>query len=293
MRKYLKFVLLISLILFFTCFAPPENTKEINLFIWIQKMIDKLNLAVKNREKQRVLLEEIWDNNEYFAYYKHSSINITSFESKKSDLLYSINNNSFIIKQPLYITYLNNDMYVSKDGVNWLIFKLNDNSLRGNEEYFEADYEVKHSLDKEEKNLNISYSISFVQKKEFKTIKLKEKKDIITLSKDMILADKDKNNLTIDLSKFILYIPPETILSGKLKIDGNVVISNSNNGTISIKSLVDIFIYAKNKMLAISFDRKNWGVSILSFNISPNLTVKSLSDKHIEFFLYIKAIYKM
>jgi len=289
MRMRIFFIFLLTLLLF-SCITPPENVKEINIFLWIQKMIEKMNRAVKNREKQKALLDEAWNNNEYFAFYKDTVIQISSYENKKSDLFYSLNNNSFIIKQPLYITYIGNDMYVSKDGENWLIFKLNDQ--KDNQEYFEADYIINSSLENEGKILNIKYSISFTQKKEFKTVKLKEKKERVTLSNNMVLADKDKNNLTIDLKKVILYIPSETIFSGKLKIDGNVVESNSKDGIIKIKSLVDIFIYAKNKMLAISFDRKNWGISILSFNISPNLTVKSLSDKHIEFFLYITALYK-
>lgn len=291
MKNIALFIILIIFILF-SCIAPPENIKEINIFVWIQKMINKLNQAVKNREKQQELLNEAWNNNEYFGFYKDSVIQITSYEEKKSDQFYSLNNNSFIIKQPLYITYINNDMYVSKDGTNWLIFKLNDNSDKGAQEYFEADYKIISNIEENGKILNIKYSISFIQKKEFKAIKLKEKKEIVKLSENMILADKDKNNLTIDLKKVILHIPENTIFSGKLKIDGNLVESNSTNGIIKVRSLVDIFIYARNKMLAISFDRKNWGVSILSFNISPNLTVKSISDKHIEFSLYIKAIYK-
>ena len=119
------------------------------------------------------------------------------------------------------------------------------------------------------------------------TIKLKENKPIFSLSKDMVLVDKDVKNTTIDLKKNILYIPENTIFSGNMNINGNIVETNTVNGFITIKSLRDIFVYVKNKMLSLSFNRKKWSLSILSLKFSPSVTIKSVSDKKIQFDFFL------
>ncbi len=298
MQRIIKPFFLLLFVSLLSCGAPPERAVETSLFSRISTLLSRLNAAVGNAKEQKNILNEIGADENILSFYKNSEIRIYSKKEKVSDLFYSLDNNSFIIKRQFYITFIKNDIYLSLDSKNWLIFKMNDanQNENTNEEYFFGDYyfDVKH--DEINKLLNIIYTISFKLKEDkLKTAKFKKIKDareIVFLEKGMVLNDKSKKAITVDLKKKILFIPEDTILTGKLKLKGNIFESFCADKAICIKSLKDIYIYAKNKLISISFNKIDWNVSILSFKISPNFVIKTTGSKDILFDFNIEVNYK-
>lgn len=299
MKKLLKLFLLLLLISsLISCGAPPERAVETSLFKRISILLSKLNSAVGNAKEQKKIFNEIGSDENILSFYKDSEIRIFSKKDKVSDLFYSLDNNSFIIKKPFYITFIKNDMYLSLDCKDWLIFKMNDanQNENTNEEYFFGDYFFDVKYDENNKLLDIIYTISFklkedkLKKADFK--KIKDNREIVFLEKGMIFNDKSKEAITIDLKKKILFIPKDTILTGKLKLKGNIFESSCDNNAICIKTLKNIFIYAKNKLLSLSFNKIDWNISILSFKISPDFIIKTTDSKDILFDFSIEVNYK-
>ena len=108
----------------------------------------------------------------------------------------------------------------------------------------------------------------------------------------MVFSNTDDSKITTDLKKVILYIPPGTILLGKVNIDGNLIMSQSMSDIISIKSLQDMFIYIKGNRFSLSFDKINWNLNILSFKIDPKIEVKAISNNEIFFNVTATAMYE-
>jgi len=300
MQKNIKlfFLLLLVSLISISCGAPPERAVETTLFKRISVLLSKLNAAVGNAKEQKNIFNEIGADENILSFYKNSEIRIYSKKEKVSDLFYSLDNNSFIIKRPFYITFIKNDMYLSLDCKNWLIFKMNDanQNENTNEEYFFGDYffDIKH--DEINKLLDITYTISFKLKEDkLKTAnfkRIKDNREIVFLEKGMIFNDKSKEAITIDLKKKILFVPKDTILTGKLKIKGNIFETSCSDKAICIKSLKDIYIYAKNKLVSLSFNKIDWNVSILSFKIYPDFVIKTTGSKDILFDFNIEVNYK-
>ena len=88
------------------------------------------------------------------------------------------------------------------------------------------DYQFESILS--DKMIDIYFTASAKLKNNLKNlIKLSVKKPIKSLQSEMILADtKNKESLSIDLNKTILYIPADTILSGSVNISSNICIIN-------------------------------------------------------------------
>jgi hypothetical protein len=116
-------------------------------------------------------------------------------------------------------------------------------------------------------------------------------KKVVVLKKGMVFASHIPENETNNLRDEILYIPANTIISGKFKIDGNIINTQLNGDTVSIKSIQDIFIYVKKRLFSLSLDKKKWNVNILSFDINPIFEVKAIDDNQIYFDMSVTAIH--
>ncbi len=298
MKKYLEKAVIISIIVFIfaSCGEPPKDTKEIGLLSWIINMIPRLNAVKDDKIGRKNLSKELENTVDIISFYKDLAINIKSSEEKTSDFMYSIENNSFYSKKAMYVTFSDNKMFVSFDKTNWVVFNFSLTlSSNGDDEdkpeNFKSDYKIDYNLDKSQKSLEIIYSISFTPTDTMQTIILKEDKPVFSLKKDMILVDKEIKNTTIDLKKNILYIPENTTFTGNMSVKGNIIETRTDGEYIVIKSLKDIFVYVKNKMISLSFNRKKWSFSILSLKFSPTVTIKSVDDKKIQFDIFVDLSY--
>lgn len=89
-----------------------------------------------------------------------------------------------------------------------------------------------------------------------------------------------------------MYIPVGTILSWTVNISGNFIKGQLNENGFYIKSLEDMYIYLHNKMFSLSFDKKNWNINILSFNVEPQFVVKSIEENQIHFDISVNINYQ-
>ena len=108
MSKYilLLIIILISCFLFLSCGNPPDEMIPINLLDWVNNILPKINNINLNQEKQKIFAaQEIQNKKELLAFKKNNSIYIHSKHEKESGFLYSIDNNSFILKESWLISF--------------------------------------------------------------------------------------------------------------------------------------------------------------------------------------------
>lgn len=292
-KKYFKIVISFLLfLLLFTCFTPPEGTQQVTLLNFIDKMIHQYQ-SITNKEdnfdkRGKLFFKETKNINNILYFKKGNSISIYSKKELKSPYVYSIEGNKYFIRKDLYLTSLGEkDLYFSFDNINWL--KVDSKNV-------DVDLGTNDNLEdtNDGTNINIYYSTAFYPKKDKKYISLKEDRKIIQLSKDMILSDKEKKEITIDLTKNILFVPKGTIICGELEVDSNIVKSEYFDDKIKLTALRDIYFYANfnKKQLSMSFDKKDWTFLFFSIKISSYLKVKAISDKKIKVSLIAKFLYK-
>lgn len=279
-------IFLFILTVLISCNTPPEDMQPINLLDWINNILPKMNAINLNEAKQKKFAEENIQNDiQLLQFYKDTTIAIHSKEEKKSDFLYSLANNTFLLKKPIYATFENNELCISFDTKTWMLLKMfsSDND-------FIFDYKIDSI--KNGNILDIYYTTAVSVKKELKyTISLKNEKPITKLEPDMTLVAKNKDTLSIDLNKTIVLIPADTIFAGFLKLTGNVFGTKENANAITITALRDLFIFINKKMLNISFNRKQWDLSLFSAKISPEVIIKTKDSKLLKFFLQIDLTY--
>ena len=159
---------------------------------------------------------------------------------------------------------------------------------------FEFDYEFNSKINEKNDRIDIYYTNAISVKKELKNvIEFKKNKPIHKLDSGMTLSTNDKESLSIDLQKEILYIPKDTIFSGELKIIGNVFESKKTPDALIITAMRNIYLYINKKILNLSFDQQTWGLStILSVKFSRYLLVKSKDKNRIHFCLNVELSFK-
>lgn len=291
--KSLRNILLLIyvLILLISCFAPPDDVKTTDALNWISKVLTKLNAVNLNEEKQKTFVkDEIQINRELIAFYKDYSINLHSKEEKISDFFYSIDNNGFILKRPIYVTYEDNEMYISFEKKTWILIE-----AMSSDTDFVVDYKFESKINEKNKSIDIYFTLAATLKDELKhTKELKKQKPLINLDGNMtLMSNKDKSSVTIDLKKNILFIPADTILTGDFTITGNILKTIKTDGALSITALKNIFIYINKSMLNLSFDRKTWGLAtIFSLKFDSSAEVKTKENNKIFFCITADVRYK-
>ena len=290
--KILKCIplLLLIFIIIFSCGEPPENTPEVNILKLIQDLLNKLN-EVKNNDKESLKFFKYITNTfqAIIAFKKDTTINIKSEKATptKDSFIHSLENNRFMTTKSIYITFEDKETIYSLDNINWYVNKSDANKeIQGiqNDYYFNTEIENN--------TLTVNYKMAFSIGKAPEIKKPSPGKKIVNLRKDMVFSNTDDSKITTDLKKVILYIPPGTILLGKVNIDGNLIMSQSMSDIISIKSLQDMFIYIKGNRFSLSFDKINWNLNILSFKIDPKIEVKAISNNEIFFNVTATAMYE-
>lgn len=284
------FLIIIIIIIIYSCGKPPDDMKEINIIYLIKDLLNKLN-EIKDKQEESLKFFKYITNNFHaiISFYKDTTIYIESQEANpgKDSFIFTLANNKFITTKTIYLTFEEKDTIYSLDNKTWYSSKSDANKeIEGikNDYYFNTKTE--------DNTIYINYKMAFSIGRAPEIKKPSEGKNVINLKKDMIFSSTDKNNVTMDLKKNILCIPSGTILSGNVNISGNLINSQSQSNIICIKSLQNLYFYLRSKMFSLSFDKINWNLNILSFNIQPDIEVRSISNNEIFFDIKAIAIYE-
>lgn len=292
-KNFLKLIYLIyMMIILFSCVPPSKDMAEINILEWLNELLNKFNEINLNKEKQKVFIEdEIRGKKILLIFKKEYKIYLNTIKKNESDFIYSIDDNSFILKRPIYLTSENNEIYINTDINKNQWFKFD---LFGTESNIENDYNFISQLNEKNNRMQINLTSALrIKKKLNNIITLKNKKEVVKLNANMAFTDdNNKDTSPVDLNKKILYIPGETIFTINIDITGNIINTTKNENGINITALKDIFIYINKKMLNISFNKEKWDLTLSAIDFTPKLTIKSINEKKINFHLDIKLLHK-
>ncbi len=288
--KILFFCLLLIFIIQ-SCIKPSKDEIEINIINLLKDTFDELNRNKDKPEEQLKFFKDIQTKfHAIIAFNKDSSIYINTIEvvPEADNFAYTLNKNQIKVTRPLYVTFVGRDFCYSFDNKTWYVDKSDPiKEIEG----IKRDYYFDSEIDGN--NLFIDYWMTFSLGRAPKTVNIaKKKKEILYFKKDMVfLSFNDKGKLD-NIGDKIIYIPANTIISWSLGIDGNFIKSYFNESKAFITSMQDIFIFIKKKLFSLSFDKVDWNVNILSFNIKPNFLVKAIDDNHIYFDFSINVMYE-
>ena len=266
-------LIILSFLLFFSCNKPPENAKEINYLDLINSNIGLLNEIKINKSSLNDDINNIFARYKdmIVAFYKNSEIILDSIEAEHNDdtVVYSINNNKFIVNKSFYITLLNKKPVFSLDNKTWYYVK---NDINKGIQGIYYDYLV--TSEKVGNKLTIRYKAALSLGKNPAIAYLKNKREIITLKKGMIINSRIKEIKKIKLTDKILFISKGTTLSGYHIIKGDFIKSSYQDGKIIIEAMQNIYFYVKNiYSFYVSLDKKNWGLNIISFETKPAIEI--------------------
>ena len=121
-KSFYKYFLVAVLFAFLiSCKTPPKEMQALNFLEWTDSFLNKLNnIDLNNFDKKakiKFLDEEIFSKKQLLGFYKDSSINFYTKEELASDFIQTLDNNSIILKKPIYITKRLGKIYVSSDAV--------------------------------------------------------------------------------------------------------------------------------------------------------------------------------
>lgn len=223
-KNHLK--LFISFFIIFSinsCKAPPKEMEPVNLLEWFNELLMKLNNVNLNEGKQKKFIEEEIRSQRVLMFFKKNyTINFNTIKDKESNFIYSLENNAFILKRPIYITLENKETYIALDINKNIWFKL---KLFGAGSNIQNDYNFKCMLNESKDLIDIDFTSALKIKKRLKNILVLNKvKKLVKLSPNMVLTkNNDKKAVLIDLNKIILFIPAETVFTGEINITGNII----------------------------------------------------------------------
>lgn len=282
--------LLVIMILLSSCIKPTERTIEEDLISQIKMQLDELNRLKGKDEELKNRFKNLMENSDImFVYHKGSSIIIDSSEAKpgKETIAYTLGDNKFRIARDLYVTVVKKKVAISLDGKSWFAM---DNDARKDIEGLYNDYHFETKIEGD--NIWVDYAMAFSKGRNPLVVELPEERAVVRLQKGMVFGSRDEADITDNLNEKILLVPAGTNICGTFHIRGNLLKSSTDSGgRITISSLRDFYIYFRNSMLSLSFDRENWGVSILSFKVDPVFEIYSEEDDKVIFDISADAVY--
>lgn len=283
------FLLIIMLFVIITCGEPPQGTNEISLISFIKTNLDTLNQIKNDEEKFTNFFKEMSNNLQVIlSFPKDTEINITSAKAAPSpdDIIYTLENNKFIIVKPVYFTFNKKESLFSFDNKTWYSTASDANKkIEGIKNNFYFDTKTQ------DKSIFISYKTAMSLGRNPIISDFKEQREIVKLKKGLIFSSSDEKKINADLNKVILYVPENTILHGYLNVKGNIINSEIKDGIIMLKAMQDLYFFIKKRMLSFSFDKINWNLNVLSFSINPVFDVYAKEDNEIYFNINATANY--
>lgn len=299
MKKILRLTVTITILsIIFSCGSPSEEIKDYPLTDLVGDYLSRLNEVRKKKERESLFGEELKKINNIVCIDKSSSIVVNSREADKKDgtIISTIPGNRFVVNEGFYLTtkriltlmpfeLYSVRAYISPDNVNWYAINGGDDTLQSHY-YFDTE---KLSA---EKGVAVTYSYSFSYSEKLKKSKIKGDKKLIQLTPGSVYLSSYEERVTADLEEHILYIPEGTVLAGFVDIKGNLLEAGAVSEGIKFSFLRDIFVYLRNKIFSISFDRMDWGVSILSFSLNDHIEISYEKEGQLDLKLGVNANYK-
>ena len=291
MNKLSMIFLIIIALMATSCGSPPENAVETSLLSMIKDNLDTLNTMKTNDEGQLRFFKNLTNKFDGIISFREGST--IKFISKKAEfnekyIISTLENNKFQIMKDLYVTFEGRDTYYSLDNVTWLSNKTDPNT---EDEGVRNDYHFTTSLIGKE--LVIEYSMGLMQGRKPIYIKKKIKRPVIKLAPDMVFSHIISEKVNADLTKNILFIPKNTIITGTMNVNGNLISSTtSEDKTITLSAKQDLFVYIMGQSFSLSFDRQHWNPNILSFDIKPDVVIRAISGNEIYFDIEAMANYE-
>lgn len=291
--KYFLLLIFIPLLMV-SCGSPSEDVESYELIHLIRDMTAKLNTFRKRKDSNKLLRREVFSLNNVIIARKGCKVIIRSQEAEvgPGSIVSSLPGNRFIANKPFYVTTKENfsllpvgfdgtKIYISLDGKNWY-------DIRGGKNNILFDYFYQTELDESNDSIALMYRLSFLLNKELKRAKINTDRKIVSLKKGMVFSSAVGNRINTDLTRKILYIPSGTIFKGFVNVEGNLVQSLgakslAHEGDMGFSVVRNIFIYLRNKVFSLSFDRENWDVSLLSFRLDQEIEVKATEENEVEF----------
>ena len=293
-KSYFKYFLVLILFAFLvSCKVPSKDLQATNFLEWADSILNKLNNIDFNdfdkKAKIDFLKGEIFSKKQLIGFYKDNSINFYTKEELSSDFIQTLDNNSIILKKPIYITKKLGKIYLSSDGEEWFYVKPSDRK-----KVFNFNHKIETQLDENKENLDVFLTFAVDVNEEFltKTDKTVDK-PIVEFDPTVLAFNKgDKNRKKFpNLNKNIVYVPENTILKYDINITGNILNVGKEEDSIKTTALRDIYFYNNKKIFNLSFDRDKWDFSLhrVKFDKDRDVTTK---ENEVNFILNISLNYK-
>ena len=239
------------------------------------------------RAKKKLLNEEIFSKQLLLGLYKENSINLRTKEELTSNFIQTTDNNSIVLKRPLYVTKRFGRLYGSSDGKEWLYIKPSNRK-----KIFKIDYKIETQLDENKETLDVFLTAAVNIDDELLTKKdIKIDKPIIELDPTVLLLKKGEKPKIPNLNKNIIYLPENTILTSEFNVTGNVIEGGISDSSIKLTALRDMFFYNNKKTFNVSFDRDNWKSAIHRFKVKKDFELSS-AENEIKFKVNLSLNYK-
>lgn len=289
MLNRISFLLILLILLIIGCGEPPKGTKEVRLIEFIKENLDLLNQIKDDEKKFLQYFKDVQNNTKIvFSFEKDTFIYIISdkAEPSKDDFLYSLPENSFMVNKPVYVTFFKKETLFSFDKNVWYS-SLNDANKEI--EGIRNNYFVTTKI--ENNSLYINYKMAFSLGRNPKIVNFTENREVVTLKKGMVFSSTDPKKINTNLENKILFVPENTLLSGEVKVIGNIINSQSKENQICLKAMQDLYFFVTPRMVSFSFDKKNWNLNLLSFAVEPNIDVYAKENNHVFFNVLATANY--
>lgn len=299
-----KLIYILILFLLFSCGKPSDDIETVNFLYLLDIILDRANEVSGNLEEQKVFFEEAEKLNAIINFKKNTEIRLKSKEAEVDDetIGYSLNDNKFVNKVPIYVTggKKGEEMLFSLDNKTW--YSSNNDPENGVQNII-SEFKFEKEYDEENSIMDITYCARMkLNKDNMVPTEVKGDREVIFLEEGQVFLSQDglkdillrssNNKVNVNLDEKILYIPAETTIEGNILVEGNLIsiAENDTNGYV-FTFLQEIFIYLRNNMISFSFNKKDWSFSIFSFEIVPQVQVVTLDDNKIFMNIYVKANY--
>ena len=282
--------ILIVLVLFSCSSKPPVNTETENSLVLLEQMIQKAQELKDNDEELEAFMEESGKEDTLAALYENDTIIIRELKRNYSNeaFVYSNGAGEVVVNQDLYVTKnWKGDFLFSLDNENW--HKQNINS-KEDIENIDFQFDVESNLENDGNTLVISYSWEAILGDNPK-VENPGRRETIQLEQGLIFDHNDKKMINTNLNRKSLFVPKGTIVSSRFSINGNLVNSEFNGRDIIVKAKKDLFIYTGDKKVGLSFDNRNWNISIFAFKIKNESQWFASSHREISMNNVVEVLY--
>ena len=275
------FIIIIICFFIFSCGKPPELLGYTTFFQLVGDFIEKLYLIKDDKEARKAMREESNTLQLLLEIKKNDQLILKSHEAvaKENSIGRTLDNSTYQITKDVYITQgKKNEMLFSFDNIDWYS---NQDDVMKNVENIIFDYQIKYKT--QGQTITVDYEATLDEGKQKLVVQKPKNREVVNLKKKMILITTEKTKEQLDLNKQILFLKAGTKLGGRLLLEGNLATATTDDGQLTLTFSRDMYIYLNKKLVSLSFDKKKWGLSLLSLKINPEVEITANDEEYIYF----------